>query len=487
MVHAVHAHVPALRRSLAVAAVSLGILWGQAAFGQQSSLNPPYPRIASRPHGAFEDGISQATLESQAKAVSRFHVVIMPGVRTSKWGNGYTLTTLPAYIKTFNPDVKLIKYTNAQQKNTDGTAAWILDKLEKDKWWLLNGSGSYVSGYAKSTQRRVNPSMRTSADSSGLRHPQWFARYWYAAPTDSGSWVAPAGQAKGYGLKGGKWDGVFADDQYITKGGMGEVTADYDNNGSNDDVWSDTVRQWVMDGQRAYRDAWKELAPDMLFFGNMTHILSPNEKVPASYEGTYDGGLLQDVTNIYETRPDGWTKMMTAYRRGMLLSRSPKMTIFHSNIGNWKEKYAAQGEPKNYSIYRWNRYGLTSCLMDDGYYAVMIEDGPPELDWFDEFDGGDLDRVGYLGKPVDPPQTAPWTQGVWRREFEYGLVLVNPKGNGTRTVNVGSGWKRIKGTQDPVHNSGQAVTSLTLEAQDGIILLREGAISRPNAPELAVE
>jgi hypothetical protein len=81
----------------------------------------------------------------------------------------------------------------------------------------------------------------------------------------------------------------------------------------------------------------------------------------------------------------------------------------------------------------------------------------------------------------------PWSQGVYRREFDNGLVLVNPKGNGTRTVNVGSGWKRIKGSQDPTHNTGQSVTSITLEAQDGIILLREGAISRPSPPELTVE
>lgn len=486
MVHAVHTSVPAVRGLLTTAALLAVSFWAQHAFSQETSLNPPYPRIASRPHGAFDDGISQATLASQAEIVSRFHVVIMSGSRGSKWGNGYTLTTLPAYIKSFNPDVKLIKYTNAQQKNTSMTAPWILDKLSRENWWLVDGNGNYVLGYAKSTQRRVNPTLRTRTDSSGLRHPQWFARYWYASPDDTGSWVAPAGESKGYGLKGGAWDGVFADDQYITKGGMGEVNADYDNNGANDDVWSDTVRQWVMDGEKAYRDAWKNLEPDWLFFGNMTHILSPNERVPASFEGTYDGGLLQDVTNIYETRPDGWNKMMTAYRRGMLLARSPKMTIFHSNIGNWIEKYSAQGEAKNYSILRWNRYGLASCLMDNGYYAVMIEDGPPELDWFDEFDGGALNRVGYLGDPVSPPQTAAWSQGVYRREFQNGLVLVNPKGNGTRTVNVGSGWKRIEGSQDPAHNNGQSASSITLQEQDGIILLREGASARPEPPEFTV-
>jgi hypothetical protein len=486
MVNGMNISIRAPRALLILACVSAGLLLGPNASGQGPSFNPPFPRIASRPHGAFESGISQSTLEDQAEIVSRFHVAILSGVRTSKWGNGYNLTTLPSYIKSFNPDIKLIKYTNAQQKNTSATSQWILNKMNSEDWWLKDAGGQLVSGYAHSSQRRINPTLRTKADANGLRHPDWFARYWHASPNDQGSWVAPAGESKGYGLKGGAWDGVFADDQYITKGGMGEVTADYDRNGANDDVWDSTVRQWVMDGEKGYRDAWAKLEPDWYFFGNMTHILSPNETVPTSFEGTYDGGLLQDVTNIFETRPDGWSKMMQAYRRGMALARGAKLVVFHSNVGTWKEKYAAQGEAKNYSVYRWNRYGMTACLMDDGYYAMMVEDGPPELDWFDEFDGGNLNKVGYLGYPIDPPQKSPWSQGVYRREFDNGLVLVNPKGNGTKTVDVGSGWKRLSGTQDPAHNNGQPASTITLPEQDGIILIRSGAQqpSRPKPPDL---
>jgi hypothetical protein len=73
---------------------------------------------------------------------------------------------------------------------------------------------------------------------------------------------------------------------------------------------------------------------------------------------------------------------------------------------------------------------------------------------------------------------------VYRREFDNGVVLVNPKGNGTRTVDVGAGWRRLLGTQDPVHNNGQSVTSVTLNEQDGIILVGENVKSRPEPPEL---
>jgi hypothetical protein len=111
--------------------------------------------------------------------------------------------------------------------------------------------------------------------------------------------------------------------------------------------------------------------------------------------------------------------------------------------------------------------------MDNGYYAVFApSDLHPE---YDEFYGGKVhaaSKLGYLGYPRNPPQTKAWSNGVYRREFDKGLVLVNPKGNGTRTVNVGSSWKRIAGGQDPKHNNGQSTSSVTLREQDGIILLR---------------
>ena len=49
-------------------------------------------------------------------------------------------------------------------------------------------------------------------------------------------------------------------------------------------------------------------------------------------------------------------------------------------------------------------------------------------------------------------QTAPWMQGVWRRDFDNGIVLVNPKGNGSQTVSLGGTFTKLKGTQAPTVN-----------------------------------
>jgi hypothetical protein len=67
----------------------------------------------------------------------------------------------------------------------------------------------------------------------------------------------------------------------------------------------------------------------------------------------------------------------------------------------------------------------------------------------------------------------PWQNGVYRRDFENGVALVNPRGNGQQTVQLEAGLRRIAGNQDPAVNNGQAVDTVTLQDADGIILVRD--------------
>jgi hypothetical protein len=95
--------------------------------------------------------------------------------------------------------------------------------------------------------------------------------------------------------------------------------------------------------------------------------------------------------------------------------------------------------------------------------------------WFDEFDA-------KLGQAQAIP-TAAWKQGVWRRDFDNGIVLVNPKGNGNQTVTLETSYVKLQGTQDPAINNGQTVTTVTLKDRDGIILMRKNPVKRPAAPQ----
>jgi hypothetical protein len=462
-----------IRTFLVVCAlVSLQVAPSSATAGPDN-FNPPYPRIASRPHGTLINGTS---VDTDARHIAKHHVAILATHRTWKQ-DGFDMATLPAFIKGFNPDIKLLKYMNANQLEVadgdDNARDWVREKLYDERggngrgdWWKRTTSGSHINGPKNKYQ--INVTLQTSPDNAGLRWPQWFARYWNAAPGDSGNWLAPSGYPKGRGLKEGKWDGVFLDNQFLSTSVFAPSNADYNNDSVNDPPKDSRTRAWVADGQKAVVSEWRKLQPSRYVLGQYAELAAGYEPDPTPLKGVHDGGLIQDITRK-DGQGGGWPIMMKAYRRGLSLAASPKIVIFHNKIADLLD------DNSDMSVYQANRYGLTSALMDDGYYAVMAPGQTrPE---YDEFYGGrdySPSRLGYLGYPKDSPQMQAWSQGVYRREFDRGLVLVNPKGNGTRTVNVGSGWRRIDGSQDRNHNNGQNTSSVTLKEQDGIILIRAG-------------
>ncbi|HEX5788078.1 MAG TPA: SdrD B-like domain-containing protein [Woeseiaceae bacterium] len=61
---------------------------------------------------------------------------------------------------------------------------------------------------------------------------------------------------------------------------------------------------------------------------------------------------------------------------------------------------------------------------------------------------------------------------VFQREFENGMALANAT-RSSKTISIGSGFRRINGRQDPINN-GKPATSITLAPFDGIILVRDG-------------
>jgi hypothetical protein len=457
-----------VRKSLIVAAIACFQASFPAAPALAEAFNPAYPRMAARPHGTL---ISSSAVDADSRHIAKHHVAILATHRTWK-GGGFDMATLPAHIKSYNPQVKLFKYLNANQLDGTGVQAWIPKKLYSERggggrgdWWKRTTSGNHINGFGAG-KYQINVTLQTTPDKSGLQWPQWFVRYWNAAPGDSGSWVAPAGYPKGRGLREGDWDGVFLDDQYISTGVFAPSNADLNNDRLNDPPKDLRTVHWVVAGHAAVVSEWRKVQPSRLVLGQYAALAGESESYSELLAGVHDGALIQDMTRK-DRQGGGWPVMMQAYRRSLSLAGGPKIVIFHNNI---KDLLNANADM---SVYQANRYGLTSALMDNGYYAVMAPGQTrPE---FDEFYGGRVhaaSKLGYLGYPKAPPQTKAWSQGVYRREFTNGLVLVNPKGNGTRTVSVGSGWRRIDGSQDRNHNNGQSATSVTLKEQDGIILIR---------------
>jgi hypothetical protein len=73
---------------------------------------------------------------------------------------------------------------------------------------------------------------------------------------------------------------------------------------------------------------------------------------------------------------------------------------------------------------------------------------------------------------------------VYRRDFENGIALVNPKGNGPVEITLEEEFRRISGKQAPGVNNGQLTKTVKLNDRDGIILKRVTAKALPKAPVL---
>jgi len=203
-----------------------------------------------------------------------------------------------------------------------------------------------------------------------------------------------------------------------------------------------------------YYSLAKSLMPGKYQIGNIAEW-GLGAPVPPEYQQMLHGGVMEGFIGkswSVETYA-GWQTMMNQYRAIMGAMLEPKIGIFNQ----W-------GDPTDYKAFR---YGLASCLMDDAYYSFTdTSKGYTGVVWFDEY-GANLGAA----QGASPP-TAAWQSGVWRRDYDNGIVLVNPKGNGPQTVDLGGTFRKLSGTQDPATNNGLAVTSVTLLDRDGIILRR---------------
>ena len=226
-------------------------------------------------------------MDADARHIAKHHVALIPSTHRTWKGGGFDLATLPAHIKSYNPQVKLFQYMNANQLCYRRQQCPGLDSSRssiprrggggRGDWWKRTTSGNHISGFGAG-KYQINVTLQTTPDKSGLQWPQWFVRYWNAAPGDAGSWVAPAGYPKGRGLREGDWDGVFLDDQYLSTGVFAPSNADLNNDRLNDPPKDLRTVQWVAAGHAAVVSEWRKVQPSRLVLGNIGGLAGGSEK-----------------------------------------------------------------------------------------------------------------------------------------------------------------------------------------------------------------
>ncbi|MFC4597343.1 putative glycoside hydrolase [Cohnella hongkongensis] len=398
-----------------------------------------YPKIGGMniggPHN-FDDPGYQADL-------AKLDMVVLGFYESWVGDNGETKRDIVNNIKAMNPDILIGQYTIPNETVTDPADISKKDKYDKlstemgpngiGDWWARDNAGNQLSSYPGAAL--VNLTDFVTPDHVGDRYPEWLAKRYNAIYFDP----IP------------EFDFWYSDNAHYKP----RVDADWDRDGVNDSQDDPAVRSYYRNGMARYWEQIRELQPNLPIIVN------------ADGHGVNGEGYLREVE--YKNKLEGayfemamgqdwseetwapWETMMDSYRNLIDNTTDPHLVMF--NVSGGATDYAFM------------RYALGSALMENGYFSYSIDGEYHGVAWFDEFDVN-------LGKAEDGPQRTPWSNGVYMRRFENGMALVNPKGNGTQTVNIPAGYARLSGTQDPTVNNGQPASTVTLAERDGIILVK---------------
>jgi hypothetical protein len=435
-------------RSVAVSAVVASLACASAVAFEK----PGFPRL-----GGIKISSPMDYQESAyADELGKLDVVVIntfPG-----WSNGRGMTMQQAVegIKRRNPKMLVLAYVNVNERTNVSGTVWepVRTKLHAEKWWLyptaLSGLPVISTWDAKFGITNYSNTARRSA--AGERYNEWFPRWAHK------NLLAPVPA----------FDGTFTDNFFWKP----RVDGDWNVDGSIDRSGDATAQRLHREGMRRHVEVLKGLMPGKYHVGNIGGW-GENGANLTEYQGLLNGGGLERYLG-HTISPEGqdwkgvlnswgsWSEMMARYRKIMRAVAEPKLVIFMH--------YGTRTDYKTF------RYGLTSVMMDDGYYDFADQQyGYARVPHFDEYS---VD----LGQAVSAPPTTAWKSGVYRRDFQNGIALVNPRGNGPVTVELEKEFRRIKGTQAPDVNNGQTTRSVTLKDRDGIILLSTTTTKQPEPP-----
>ncbi len=405
---------------------------------------PSFPRLGGVEYGNPFD-YNDATVQAQLAKQSIVLLNDYPGMTMG----GESMKTVVSQIKAINPNTLVFIYVQSdyQTPNPASNDAWAAydNHINNMKWWLYPNTSNHspVATQNSTTWYTINNSPNTPKDAQGDDSIDYQTKF------DVSNFYTPNTNI----------DGFLMDNVMVQP----NVAGDWYRNGTLLQPSDPRAQAALQSGYERYFSLVRSLMPGKYQIGNVAEW-GQSGAVPSGYVNMADGGLMEAMIGASWSIEGwaGWQGMMNQYTRVMGAVSSPKLVIFNQ-----------YGSPTDYQSFR---YGFASCLMNDAYYSFTNpSNGYTGVVWFDEYNAN-------LGQATTAPPTAAWQKGVWRRDFTNGIALVNPKGNGTQTVQLGGTFVKIKGSQASSVNNGQTVTSVTLQDRDGIILLRQSPLQQPKAP-----
>ena len=396
-------------------AVALTVLW--PSFPAAAALKTPADRFVRTANYYMRAGTDiTADLYPQ---LAKYDLLVLPAEAQT-----YNREMFPA-LRKLNPTILILAYVPSKSYNNGWNDELHRDLAAgiKDDWWLLDPSGNRVSVW-------TNTSVLNGATQWNAYLPQF---------VHDEVWST------------GLWDGVLYDE---FSGNISWV------NGGNIDLH----RAGSRTDPSLADTAWKRGMINIL--KNTRDLLGADAVIVTNGDSTDD---LQPYVNgrMFESFPTPWEAggtwpgVMANYLRLQGKVGYPPVLIINANTGNTGDN----------ADLRKVRYALGSTLLGDGFFSYDFGESDHGQLWRYDEEEAHLGRP--LGKPVNllsPAKTAV-VAGVWRRDFENGVVLVNSTGK-PQTVNFNEDLEKLRGVQAPNVNDGSIVTGATLPAEDGLVLLK---------------
>ncbi len=380
-----------------------------------------FPRIAAMQLNA---GIASA------QELSRFDTLIL---------EINAQNTHPQFIRDlrrFNPDIVILAYTSAIE-NFSGA----LNRVEPQgfgiwhdmvagyhpEWELTTWQGDQLSFWPTHTVMNL-----TAKNSQGVTYANYLSDFLYREA-----------------LQTGLWDGLFFDQTWDTVSWFSE---DIDMNGDGRKDSKEFIDQQWHNGQEDFLAQLRAKTGDR-------YLLITNGF--GKFENVNNGRMFEGFPEFWE---GGWEGSLPLYLATDSKGYTPRFNIINADTN----------DTGNFTNYKFVRYTLTSAMLGNGYYSYDY--GPADRSYtpyYDEYNvslgratAGAFNLLG--GATASATSVAP---GVWRRDFENGISIVNSS-TSTRTITLPGEFEKLRGNQDPFTNNGRVVSKVTVPAQDGLILLR---------------
>ncbi|MDQ7815062.1 MAG: putative glycoside hydrolase [Patescibacteria group bacterium] len=330
-------------------------------------------------------------------------------------------------LRQMNPKIKILAYLPTEEyavAHYSEPANYPFARLGaaiRSDWWVAGPSGERV--YFWPGQPMLNV---TDQGQSGEKWNEYFPRF-----------------IRDEIMASGMWDGIFLDNVFDGISHFAKSSYDLDRNGKADDK-ATADKAWNA-GMKKMLRLIRQYSPNAILLGNGG----------AAYADQLHGVMFEHFPSW------SWGPNFQEVRDTLSKNMTPAYTAINVNTDNRPDQ----------KDYRLMRFGLGSALTAGSLYSFDQGDYNHHVVWwYDEYEvplgrakGGPRILSAATGKGSVP--------AVWMRSYDNGLVLVNSTTKAQKVALPGV-YEKLRGSQDKKTNDGAVVNSVTLAAQDGLLLIK---------------